>query len=99
MFLCKHAYFTHVKYTLLDVSIRMLCCDQTVLRKDMFAMHVRAALVGGEVWIAGCPEFENSAEMRLESYLEAGDVYAAVLWFGPGQELMGGSAHIPMNRS
>ena len=37
--------------------------------------------------------------MKQESYLEAGDVYAAALWFGPGQELMGGSVHIPINRS
>ncbi|THH08338.1 hypothetical protein EW146_g9025 [Bondarzewia mesenterica] len=58
-----------------DLFTEMLVCDQVELFADCHGAQLRACLLAGEVWVAGfAPD----------------KIQAATLWFGPGQDLLGG---------
>jgi len=58
-----------------DLFTEMLVCGQLDLYHDCQSAQIRAGLFAGEVWVAGfTPE----------------EILATAVWFGPGQELLGG---------
>ncbi|TDL29996.1 hypothetical protein BD410DRAFT_893185 [Rickenella mellea] len=58
-----------------DHFTSMLVCDQLELVPDCHRAQIRAGLLAGEVWVAG---------------FTPDDILGAAVWFGPGQELLGG---------